>query len=130
MSSNAEQTRTTHHSSMLTESQPLHLIYSFTIYSPSNAFSVPQLDLPSSILALKSEITLLGSSAPKRAVPATITFEPAFAQHPTVPGPTPPSTWMSMLGKRVRSSATLGTQAAMNFCPPLPVKRSRRVSLK
>lgn len=27
---------------------------------------------------------------------------------------------MSLLGNRVRSSATLGTHSRMNFCPPLP----------
>jgi len=59
-----------------------------------------------------------------------MTFEPALAQHPTVPGPTPPSTWMSILGKRVRSSATLGAHEAMNFWPPLPVVHAREVSLR
>lgn len=46
---------------------------------------------------------------------------PARAQHPTVPGPTPPSTWMSFEGNLVRNSLTLGTHSFMNFCPPLPV---------
>lgn len=47
---------------------------------------------------------------------------PARAQHPTVFGPTPPSTWMSLVGNRVRSSATLGTHDCMNFWPPAPAR--------
>lgn len=85
-------------------------------------------------------MTSSGLSAPKIAVPATMTLLPnqcfpinfyivgaktqigipAWAQTSTVLGLTPPSTSMSLSGKRARSSATLGTQRSINFCPPRP----------
>ena len=53
---------------------------------------------------------------------------PASAHFPTVAGPTPPSTSMSLSGNRARSSATFGTQRSMNFCPPLPVTHVVKIS--
>jgi len=47
------------------------------LYLLSSAASVPHLLLLSSIWRLKSVMTSAGLSAPKRAVPATMTFEPA-----------------------------------------------------
>ena len=90
-------------------------------------------------------MTSSGFSAPKMAVPATMTLlparrtasrstrlrgremggeedAPASAHTSIVFGPTPPSTSMSFWGKRLRSSATLGTQRSMNFCPPRPAQ--------
>ena len=82
--------------------------------------------------SLSSLMTVSGSSAPNIAVPATITLLPekedfklrvvfqeacipASVQTPTVLGPTPPSTSISLSGKRARSSATFGTHRSINF---------------
>ena len=85
--------------------------------------------------SFKIAITFSGSSAPKIAVPATMTLLPAIlgvshndkrfqgmslhvpasAQTSIVFGPTPPSTSMFWSGNRSRSSATLGTQRSRNF---------------
>lgn len=86
---------------------------------------------------LKVAMTSSGWSARKIAVPATITLlpkqtspyqlrlvgnydVPAWAQASIVLGVTPPSTSMSLSGKRARSSATLGIQRSISFCPPRP----------
>lgn len=78
--------------------------------STNQAFAAgnPHPGLDESTASFIVTITAAGSLAPNSAVPATITFEPvrivkinstirddytpARAQHPTVPGPTPPST--------------------------------------
>jgi hypothetical protein len=85
-------------------------------------------------------MTFSGSGELNIAVPATITLLPiqehqminarrwmilygdwpASAQVPIVLGPTPPSTSISLLGNRARSSATFGTQRSKNFWPPRP----------
>lgn len=97
-----------------------------------------------STVVFSSDMTSSGFSAPKMAVPATITLlpvhhtafrlerlraahigvgnAPASAHTSIVFGPTPPSTSMSFWGKRLRSSATLGTQRSMNFWPPRPAR--------
>lgn len=54
--------------------------------------SVPHNGADSLTVLLNVLMTASGSSAANSAVPATITFEPARAQQPIVPGPTPPST--------------------------------------
>lgn len=91
-----------------------------------------------STVALRVLITPSGSDAPKIAVPATMTllpevkpvqsrmptdernYLPASAQTSIVLGPTPPSTSMSLSGKRALSSATFETHLSKNFCPPRP----------
>jgi hypothetical protein len=45
---------------------------------------------------------------------------PASAHTSIFFGPTPPSTSMSLSGKRALSSDTLGMQRSKNFCPPRP----------
>lgn len=64
------------HERFFTVSRSRATVYLPASSSPSSALSVPHRSLLSSICCLKSAITSAGFSAPKRAVPATMTFEP------------------------------------------------------